>query len=99
MSRSIIFYLHAHQPWRLRNYTIFDTTQSHNYFDTDNSGSNSNRRVIEKVAAKSYLPTNQKLKYLLDKYPEFKVNLSITGLLLEQLEAWAPEVLASFQDL
>jgi len=99
VSRSIIFYLHAHQPWRLRDYTIFEATKSHNYFDTDDTGSNSNRRVIEKVAAKSYLPTNRKLKHLLDKHPEFKINLSITGLLLEQLEAWAPDVLASFQEL
>ncbi len=99
MSRSIIFYLHAHQPWRLRNYTIFEATQSHNYFDTDDANSNSNRRVIEKVAQKSYLPTNRKLNALLDKHPDFKINLSITGLLLEQLEAWAPDVLTSFQDL
>lgn len=99
MSRSIIFYLHAHQPWRLRNYTIFEATRSHNYFDTDDADSNSNRRVIEKVAQKSYLPTNRKLKTLLDKHPDFKINLSITGLLLEQLEAWAPDVLASFQNL
>jgi alpha-amylase len=99
MSRNIVFYLHAHQPWRLRGYTIFDTTQSHNYFDTDDAQTESNHRVLDKVAAKSYIPTNQKLKSLLDRHPEFKINLSITGLLLEQLEAWHPDVLASFQEL
>jgi alpha-amylase len=99
MSRSLIIYLHAHQPWRLRDYTIFDAAKSHNYFDTDDAGANSNRRVLEKVAAKSYIPTNQRLKRLLDKHPEFKINLSITGLLIEQLEAWSPDVLDSFKEL
>jgi alpha-amylase len=91
--------LHAHQPWRLRRYTIFDAAVAHNYFDTDPTDDNDNRRVLEKVADKSYRPTNAKLKLLLDKYPEFKVNLSITGLLLEQLQDWAPDVLADFQEL
>ena len=99
MSKAIVIYLHAHQPWRLRRYPIFDAAVAHNYFETDPSDDNDNRRVLEKVAQKSYRPTNQKLKLLLDRFPDFKVNLSITGLLLEQLEAWAPDVLASFQEL
>src|ERR1700712_561576 len=97
--KAIVLYLHAHQPYRLRHYTIFDIANSSNYFDTDDADHNSNRRVIEKIAHKSYLPTNQKLTELLNKYPEFKVNLSITGTLLVQLENWAPDVLKSFQDL
>jgi alpha-amylase len=94
-----VLYLHAHQPWRLRHYTIFDAAHNHNYFDTDQADNNDNQRVLQKVANKSYIPTNAKLKQLLEKHPEFKINLSITGLLIEQLERWAPEVLASFQDL
>jgi alpha-amylase len=97
--KAIVLYLHAHQPYRLRHYTIFDAANSHNYFDTDDADANSNRRVIEKVAHKSYLPTNQKLRKLLIDHPDFKVNLSITGVLLWQLESWAPEVLKSFQEL
>jgi alpha-amylase len=97
--RAIILYVHAHQPYRLRHYTIFDIANQANYFDTDNDDSNSNQRVIDKVAHKSYLPTNHKLIQLLRKYPDFKINLSITGTLLVQLENWAPEVLKSFQDL
>jgi alpha-amylase len=99
MSKSIVLYLHAHQPWRLRNYTIFDAASSHNYFDTDDRDANANRRVLEKVATKSYIPTNGRLIELLNKYPDFKLNLSITGLLLEQLELWQPDVLRSFQEL
>jgi len=97
--KAIVLYLHAHQPYRVRHYTIFDTGNYHNYFDTNDDDPDSNRRVIEKVSAKSYLPTNKLLKELLERYPEFKVNLSITGVLLWQLENWAPEVLKSFQEL
>jgi alpha-amylase len=99
MSKSIVLYLHAHQPWRLRHYTIFDAARTHNYFDTDDGDANSNHRVLAKVAEKSYIPTNALLKKLLTEHEGFKVNLSITGVLLEQLENWAPDVLASFQDL
>ncbi len=59
----------------------------------------SNRKILDKVAKKSYLPTNKRLLQLLKDYPEFKISLSISGLLLEQLEAWHPEVLKSFQEL
>lgn len=99
MSKAIILYLHAHQPWRLRHYTIFDAATAHNYFDTDSADSNSNQQVLQKVARKSYIPTNHRLKKLLDEHPDFKLNLSITGLLIEQLERWAPEALTSFQEL
>lgn len=99
MSKSIVLYLHAHQPWRLRHYTILDAAKSHNYFDTDDQHADSNRRVIHKVAEKSYKPTNALLKRLLAEHPEFKVNLSITGVLIEQLQMWAPDVLADFQEL
>jgi len=99
LNKAIILYLHAHQPWRLRHYTIFDASEQHNYFDTDPEDNNSNQQVLEKVAAKSYVPTINKLKYLLEKYPDFKLNLSITGLLIEQLEQWAPEALTGFQEL
>jgi alpha-amylase len=97
--KAIILYLHAHQPYRIRDYSIFDAAQTHNYFETDSGKDNSNQKVLKKVSAKSYLPTNEKLINLLQKYPEFKVNLSITGVLLWQLENWAPEVLQSFKDL
>lgn len=93
MSKSIQLYLHVHQPWRVREYTAFDTGNSHDYF-----GSN-NPRILRKIAAKSYLPTNAVLKDLLDKYPEFKLSISITGTFIEQCEQYAPEVLDSFRSL
>jgi len=97
--RSIVLYLHVHQPYRLRHYTIYDTGTDHNYFNADYNAQESNEKLIHKVAEKSYIPTNNKLIDLLNRYPEFKLSLSITGTVLTQLEQWAPEALQSFRDL
>lgn len=99
MSKSIVLYLHVHQPYRVRHYTVFDSAVKHDYFDAAAGERENNEDVLKKVAAKSYLPTNQYLLELLQTHPEFKLSLSITGTVLEQLERWSPEVLASFQAL
>ncbi len=99
MSKAIVLYLHVHQPFRIRQYTIFDSGTNHNYFDAHYDSRTSNERILHKVAEKSYLPTNQALMELLHRHPEFKLSLSITGTVLEQFEQWAPNVLASFQEL
>lgn len=97
--RAINLYMHVHQPFRIRHYTIFDAGNDHNYFDSNIDQPTSNEAIIHKVAEKSYLPTNQKLLELLQRYPDFSLSLSITGTLLDQLERYAPHVLQSFQAL
>lgn len=97
--KSIVLYLHVHQPYRVRHYTIFDAGHAHNYFDAGFDERESNERVIRKVAEKSYLPTNKLLLDLLEQHPEFKLSISITGTVIEQFQAWAPEVLDSFKKL
>ncbi len=97
--KAIVLYLHVHQPYRVRHYTIFDTGADHNYFDTEYHAQESNERVIHKVAEKSYLPTNALLMDLIKKYPDFRISLSITGTAIEQFERWSPEVLESFKQL
>ena len=97
--KAIVLYLHAHQPYRIKHYTIFDISEDHHYFNDESEKQTNNQKIIEKVAHKSYLPTNKRLIKMLNENPEFKISLSITGTLLEQLEAWAPDVLRSFQDL
>ena len=92
-------YLHVHQPYRIRHYTVFDAAVNHDYFNSEYQSNASNERVLKKVAQKSYLPTNKTLLRLMNKHPEFKLSLSITGTVLEQLELWAPEALRSFQEL
>lgn len=99
MSKAIVLYLHVHQPYRVRHYSVFDIAQNHNYFDAEYHDRTNNERIIHKVAEKSYLPTNQRLLKLLQEHPEFKLSMSITGTIIEQLEQWAPHVLQSFKDL
>lgn len=99
MSRAIVLYLHVHQPYRVRHYSIFDAGVSHDYFDASYEDGTSNERIIHKVAEKSYLPTNRRLLQLLRQYPEFRLSMSITGTVIEQLEKWSPEALQSFKDL
>lgn len=99
MKKAIVLYLHVHQPYRVRHYTIFDSGKNHDYFDAPDGDKTNNERIIHKVANKSYLPTNEKLYSLLQTYPEFKLSLSITGTILDQLERWSPETLQSFQKL
>jgi alpha-amylase len=99
MSRAIVLYLHVHQPYRIRHYTVFDTGARHDYFDAAYEDDTSNERILKKVAEKSYIPTNKHLLELLNNNPGFKLSLSITGTVIEQLERWAPEALQSFKDL
>jgi alpha-amylase len=100
VSRTICFYLHAHQPFRVRRYSIFDAGNDTNYwYDPDIGSRASNEGIIRKVADKSYRPMNALLHELLAKHPEFSFSISITGTLLEQLEMWAPDVLDSFKAL
>lgn len=99
MNKAIVLYLHVHQPYRVRHYSIFDVAKEHNYFDADYADDTSNERIVHKVAEKSYLPTNQRLLKLLNEHPEFRLSMSITGTVIEQLERWAPHVLQSFKDL
>lgn len=99
MNKAIVLYLHVHQPYRIKHYTIYDAAVDHGYFNAPYEDKTNNQRIIQKVADKSYIPTNRMLLGLLKRHPEFKVSLSITGTILDQFEAWSPEVLKSFQEL
>jgi len=98
--RGITFYLHVHQPYRIRPYSVFDTASDHDYFGGQAAiGKTNNEAMFQKVADKSYRPMNHLLQKLLDTHPDFKLSLSITGTFLEQAEQWAPDVLEGFKDL
>ncbi|HUA13386.1 MAG TPA: glycoside hydrolase family 57 protein [Candidatus Sulfotelmatobacter sp.] len=99
MKKAISLYLHVHQPYRIRHYTVFDTGANHDYFDAPYDSNYSNERILKKVVEKSYLPTNKRLLELLEANDNFKLSLSLTGTVLEQLEMWSPEALDSFKKL
>lgn len=96
---SVCFYFQVHQPFRLKRYRIFDIGVSEEYFN-DNSQTNlNNKKILEKVATKCYLPTNKVLATLLKRYPKFAISFSFSGVLLEQLAQFHPETLNSFKEL
>lgn len=97
--KAIVLYLHVHQPFRVRHYTIFDAGGNHNYFEAPLGEGTNNQQIVQKVAEKSYIPMNRRLLQLLKDYPQFCLSISITGTVIEQLERWAPEALQSFKDI
>ena len=58
-----------------------------------------NRRIIERVARRCYVPATRLFIELLDEYEEFRVSYSFSGVLLEQVERWAPEALDLFKQV
>lgn len=96
---SICFYFQVHQPFRVKDYRVFDIGKDSEYFNDDSERSINNKKILHKVAGKCYLPANAVLLELLNKHPEFKVSFSFSGVFLEQLEMFSPETLESFQKL
>ncbi len=92
-------YFHVHQPYRVKRYRVFDIGQDNQYFNDNGTSDLNNRKIVEKVADKSYRPANQVLERLLKTHPEFRFALSFSGTALDQFEAFAPDVLESFQRL
>lgn len=93
--KSICLYFQIHQPFRLKTYRFFEVGADHYYFDDY-----ANKRIMRKVAKRSYLPTNELFLSLIKRYPgKFKVSYSISGMALDQFELYAPEVIESFQRL
>ncbi len=90
----ICCYFQVHQPYRLRRYRVFDIGTGARYFDDD-----ANRGILRRVADKCYLPTNRLLtKAIRRSGGRFHIAMSLSGVLLDQLEADAPDALASFQE-
>jgi alpha-amylase len=91
----VCFYFQVHQPMRLGRYTAFDIGNRDTYFDDGR-----NRFYLERAARKCYMPANQKLLELIEAHGgKFRVSFSLSGVLIEQLERFFPEVLDSFRKL
>ena len=90
---SVVFYFQVHQPYRLKRYTVFDS--SHFYFDTEK-----NRQICNKVADKCYRPTTNLILDLVKRHKgRFRVAYSLTGVVLDQLAEFCPDVLDTFKRL
>lgn len=93
--KSICFYFQVHQPFRLRTYRFFDIGRNHYYYDEY-----FNRMIMRRVAEKCYLPMNALLLEQMKEFgPSFKVSFSFSGIVMEQMELYAPDVIESFKKL
>ncbi len=97
--KSICFYFQVHQPYRVKRYRVFDIGNDPEYFNDRSESDLNNRRIVEKVARKSYIPATKTLIELLRRHPEMRVSFSFSGIALEQLERHVPEALALFKEL
>ena len=90
---SVCFYFQVHQPYRLRRYSVFDSDPF--YFDNQ-----ANEAILRKVADKCYRPATAAILDLVRRHEgRFRVSYSITDTALQQMEAWAPDVIELFQRL
>ncbi len=97
--KSVCFYFQVHQPYRVKRYRVFDVGNDPEYFNDRSESDLNNRRIIEKVARKSYVPATTLLLELLRRHPQMRVSFSFSGTALEQLERHAPEVIHLFKQL
>jgi len=84
---------------RIKKYRFFDVGKDHSYFNDHGKTNLNNVKILRKVAEKCYLPANRTLLALIRENPGFKISFSFSGVFLEQLENFFPEVLDSFREL
>lgn len=93
--KKICFYFQIHQPFRLKRYRFFNIGKDHYYYDDY-----SNESILQQIADKSFLPANRMFLDLVNLYKgKFKIAFSISGVALDQLEIYAPEVIDGLMEL
>lgn len=90
----LVLYFQVHQPRRLRSVNFLDLRDQPGYFNDK-----LNEDIVRRIALNCYIPTNNLLLELIEKLPQVRIAFSISGVVIEQLQAYAPEVLESFQRL
>lgn len=92
---AVCLYFQVHQPYRIRRFSFFDIGSTKEYFDYELNGS-----IMRRVAHKCYLPANERiLRCVEETQGKFKVAFSLSGVVVEMMRAYAPEVLESFRSL
>ncbi|MES2920540.1 MAG: glycoside hydrolase family 57 protein [Verrucomicrobiota bacterium] len=91
----VCLYFQVHQPNRLLSYDFFRIGENAVYEDEA-----MNIGILNKVAEKCYLPANRMFQRLVEENDgRFRMALSISGIVIEQMERYRPDVLESFQQL
>lgn len=93
--KNICFYFQIHQPHRLKRYRFFNIGGDHYYYDDF-----ANEDFIQRVAEVSFVPANRLMLEMIKEYNgKFKAAFSISGVALDQMEIYAPEVIDGFKEL
>ena len=93
--KTICLYFQIHQPLQLKRYRFFDIGSDHYYYDDY-----ANEAIIRHKADVCYLPANKLLLEMITASKgQFKVAFSISGVTIDLLERFAPEVIDSFKAL
>jgi len=93
--KNICIYFQIHLPFRLKRYRFFDIGTDHYYYD-DFQTSDRIRNAVEN----SYLTANHTIAEMIrSSNGKFRCAFTISGVTLEQLEQYAPEVIDSFKEL
>ncbi|WP_207632749.1 glycoside hydrolase family 57 protein [Foetidibacter luteolus] len=93
--KTVCLYFKVHQPYRLRDYRLHDIDIDHCYEDVT-----ADKELINTMAEECYLPTNNiLLKDLLEQDGKFCITFSMSGLVIELLQRYRPDVIESFQKL
>lgn len=93
---SVSLYLQIHHPVQLRgDYDFFKIGSDHQYEDKIHT-----EKMVKNLAENSYLPLINQLKEMIALHKnKFKVAISICGIALENLQAYAPEIILGLQEL
>lgn len=87
--KAICFNFEIHQPFRLKRYRFFDIGNDHYYYDDF-----LNDDIISRIAERSYIPACKTLlKMIEDNKGAFKCSIAITGVAIEQIEQYVPELI------
>lgn len=93
--KSVCFYFHIHQPFRLKRYRFFDIGNDHYYFDDF-----SDDDIMTRVAENSYMPMCETLLEMIkSSNGAFKCSLSISGTAIEQMQLYVPELIDRLKEL
>ena len=87
--KAICFYFQIHQPFRLKRYRFFDIGNDHYYYDDF-----ADDDIITRIAHKSYIPAAESLLRMIESSGrKFRCAISVSGVALEQIEVYVPELL------
>ena len=93
--KTICLYFEIHQITHLRRYRFFDIGTDHYYYDDYE-----NERSITDIAERSYMPALETIHNMIKTHGDyFKVAFSLSGVGMEQLEMYTPQVLEKLQEL